>query len=190
MKNSYQYHFNYCKACLAELVQYLHTDILYWPLSTSRTLIGHSNVRLTIGAMLLAAACANTLAETALHRRELDDFEITICTLNNHLKTLWSRKAQSELDARLHRWSQYLSDLDSYDGIDAASYRYEIRWRVVLDLLIENLGGISIADHRVLDDGDRRLRGKFSPGDFLWSPDLAKAFPQERFWYLWGSINT
>jgi hypothetical protein len=36
---------------------------------------------------------------------------------------------------------------------------------------------------------DNQLKGKFLPGDFIWEGDLSRAFPQEKYWYLYGGLK-
>jgi hypothetical protein len=40
-----------------------------------------------------------------------------------------------------------------------------------------------------LEIEDQHLRGILDEGDFVWDADLKPAFPQSRFWYLYGEPN-
>ncbi len=160
----------FLEAALAEMKDYLLSDILYYPLSGSLP-------RLTIGGLLLA--------QRRLHAYESAsslDFELD--TLRRKWRSAWEKKAAKELDARLILWRNYLQDYRA-DENQADHYHHEVQWRVMLALLLDEIEQASDE----LAALDQLLRLKFRTGDFIWDDALKSEFPQEKFWFLYGKLS-
>jgi len=190
MEISFQYQLSFCAACLDELGEYLLTDNLYWPLGARAPLGAPAYTRMTIGSILLHLENARALAVAVDQVSEVDRIESELNKLRIRWRVAWERKAHEEFQGRLRRWGQYLAELNRSDEISASSYRYEIRWRVVLDLLVSDFGTFSVANQGILSELYHVLKAKFSSGAFVWSADLSKGFPRELYWYLWGNLTT
>ena len=116
---------------------------------------------------------------------EADRLWQPIAHLRQRWLSHWRGKARRELHARMERWLEYLRTLQVDTG-QADYYPYEVRQRVIVHLLAEDLGGLDEEEKRFLHRADRALRGLFRPGAWIWEPDLQPAFPRETFWYLYG----
>jgi len=96
------------------------------------------------------------------------------------------RKAAAELPNRFNLWRAYLSDLAEKPE-EARGYPTEVRNRVILDRLRDVLPtpteGPALAG---LEGLDKTLRRWFAPGPFAWPDPLRAAYPEARFWYLYG----
>ncbi|MBE9525182.1 MAG: hypothetical protein IMY76_08780 [Chloroflexi bacterium] len=187
---SFHYELNFCIACVAELRDYLFSEKLYWPLQSKAFPSKPNYPMMTIGAVLLAMKQARTLATTMSHYGELDRVEENLATLQKEWGGVWKIKAKEEFNARLRRWGQYLTDLRRSEEDYFPNYRYEVRWRVILDLLSTNFDNLSIADQNILGEFDQQLLEKFISGEFIWEYGLSIGFPRERYWYLWGNLLT
>jgi len=96
------------------------------------------------------------------------------------------RKATAELLNRCNLWRAYLGELGEKPD-EGRAYPTEVRHRVIIDRLREHLA-TSSADPAttLLDRLDKTLRHWLAEGPFVWSDALRGAYPQARFWYLYG----
>jgi hypothetical protein len=53
----------------------------------------------------------------------------------------------------------------------------------------ERLGLEAQPARRRVEALDQRLRRHWVPGPFLWEEALQRAFPRERFWWLYGRLR-
>jgi uncharacterized protein YukE len=185
---SFQYMLNFCIACQFEMRDYLLAKILYWPLQARAPSGEPTYPMMTIGSVMLVMMQARALAMTTMQSMELDRVEIDLYTLRKRWRATWERKAHEEFHARLRRWSQFIVELRRQDEGFIPNYRYEVRWRVILELLTIDLDNISIVDQNILAECDQQLLAELIPGEFIWESGFADGFPQEVYWYLWGNF--
>ncbi len=103
-------------------------------------------------------------------------------------RAAWEKKAQREFRSRLNLWRNYLEDYFEAPSAHAPDYPYEVRHRVLLELLRHEIAA-PLPESQELEQMDDRLRAVFVPGPFLWEADLQHAFPQETWWYLYGKLK-
>jgi hypothetical protein len=92
-----------------------------------------------------------------------------------------------EIGTRLFLWQNYLNDYfnDPYEFSDA--YVGEVRWRVMLQLLSNEVSG-NFKERYLLDTSDEKIRIKIIPGEFIWSDYLTSNLPASEFWFLYGYL--
>jgi hypothetical protein len=163
-----------------ELVDYLLSDELYWTI-TNRNV---SLPRLTIGGLLLARACLQAWEELA----GLSPVEDRMESIRAKWRAAWEKKAASELHARFDLWRNYLSDYRRAPEEQAEAYPQEVRWRVILQLLLDELA-TPPPEQDSLSQLDRSLQAAFVPGKFIWESRLVSTFPRGKFWFLYGSLK-
>lgn len=185
----YVYYRVYLQAGLQAAERYLRSNQLFQPLNIAPALGEPSYPNLTLGGLLLAQAQARPLAYTAPERTTLQQIETQIEATRTRWRVAWERKAAWEFKSRLRQWGNFIKEVrvDPEDHI--GYYRYEIRLRVMLDLLQPDLRTIDPADLEHLASLDLLLRALFAPGGFIWPPELAPEFPTDQFWYLWGVLK-
>ncbi len=161
---------NYIETALPELKNYLLSDILFYPLMGQLP-------RLTIGGLLLA--------QRRLWAGNLGThLDPKLATLRDKWRAAWEKKSARELDARLTLWRNYLNDYRADPENYAADYKHEVRWRVIIELLLAEVDQIP-AEIIALDE---LLRVKFIKGKFLWDKNLQSQFAQDKFWFLYGKL--
>lgn len=170
----------YLEVVRPELEAYLHADELYRTLHVDPPAGEPPFPSLTIGNILLAYARLRAQDPAAA-----ETLWQPIAALRQQWRVHWEQKARRELHARLQRWADYLRSLES-DPSQADFYRYEVRQRVIVQLLGEELNGFTEEEQKFLRRVDRVLRAIFEPGAWIWEPELQPAFPRETFWYLYG----
>lgn len=160
----------FLEAALPELQTYLLSDVLFYPLT-------HSLPRLTLGGLLLA--------QRRLHAYEdASPLDLRLDTLRDKWRAAWEKKAAQEFETRLTLWRNYLDDCREEETL-RENYLREVRWRVMLALLVAELP----ADSSELNALDQQLRTKFQTGGFIWDEALVREFSQDDFWFLYGKMK-
>ncbi|HBG74385.1 MAG: hypothetical protein A2X25_13780 [Chloroflexi bacterium GWB2_49_20] len=171
---------DYFQKGIYDLEEYLLSTELYWNLP------GLS--RLTMGGLLLAKV---RLQESKL----LPDQQLLFQELIRELETAtikwrvaWENKIFREIGSRLTLWQNYLIDYWSTPDEFADAYPREVRWRVMLQLLSDEVSG-NFKERILLAALDERLRSSFLRGDFIWTENLATILPESKYWYLYGNLH-
>jgi len=168
----------YLEAAFEVLEAYLKSATLYWPLDVKPPKGAPPYPQLTPGNVLLALRRLEAHGATG-------DFPLRLRSLKGQWGAHWRQKAGREAQARLRQWRNYLQETTDR----APYYRYEVRERVILELLAEDLGALPPEVAEDLAALDRVLRGVFREGNFVWEAPLGRAFPRERFWFLYGTLK-
>jgi uncharacterized protein YukE len=161
-----------------ELQDYLLSDELFWPI-TAR---GYDLPRLTIGGILLAKTRLKARGE------RIEALFAQLDAVRSKWRVAWETKAGREFRSRFGLWSNYLADYRRNPDGHADAYPHEVRYRVMLQLLLDELP--APPEQEALIQLDSVLRTSFSPGDFIWETDLRSGFPREEYWFLFGKLKS
>jgi len=182
--------FEYAATGLAALKDYLLTKELFWPISLSAAGQGSIYPKLTAGNLLLTFARLHAYGRSrtldAGQQSELTRLEREFDALKRKWQVAWEEKANREFTSRLRQWSHYLNEFTLNPDAQSPYYRSEVRLRVLLELLKDDLGEVPQEGLPVLDES---LRAQFTEGDFLWDEFLADGFPLDKYWYLYGQLS-
>lgn len=166
------------EAGISDLKDYLLSKELYWPIFAR----GYNLPRLTIGGVLLAAMRLESVGEqTESHVERLDRFRLK-------WRGTWEAKAGREFKARFRLWQNYLGDYTQDPERYADAYGNEVRYRVMLALLLNELPML-LSEQDSLSTLDGIVRANLIPRDFIWDPSLQSGFPREVYWYLYGKLK-
>jgi hypothetical protein len=184
------YDLNYLATGLGELKNYLLAKELFWPLNLPPSFGKSASPKLTPGNLLLSFTRLNAYSRgNKLDTRQEND----LLKLERDFKAqcrkwavAWEKKVDHEFNSRFRQWGLYLNEVVRDANAHAPYYGTEVRLRVLLELLQDELGQKPEADLTILDGG---LRPYFTPGDFIWDEDLAIGFPEEKYWYLYGHTS-
>ncbi len=174
----------YLEAVQKPLEDYLHAKDLYWVLPDKPPKGERAFPSLTLGNIWLAYVRLR-----ARRPAEAEAVFQPIAALRQRWPAVWARKVRHELQSRLQRWADYLREYEEDHG-QASYYAYQVRQRVIVELLIQDLGELPEAEGEMLGKLDRLLRASFHPGPFIWDQDLAPAFPPSPYWYLYGHLKS
>lgn len=97
-------------------------------------------------------------------------------------------KARRTFRTRLNRWKDFLDDYKADPEGNFDRYPYEVRLRVMLELLAERANQLAPAEHSLLAMLDISLQAIYQPGEFIWEAGLERSFPAKPFWYLYGVL--
>ena len=179
----------YVTANLSELKDYLLSKELFWPLNLSSAPGNPPYPKLTPGNLLLSLARLKAFDEgeimDAAQNSELTRLEMEFDTLKRKWAVAWEKKVDIEFTSRLRQWGHYLKEVAGNSDNHTPYYRNEVRLRVLLELLLDELGEDS---HPELTALDTVLRAKLKGGEFFWDEELAGGFSKEEYWFLWGDV--
>jgi hypothetical protein len=85
-------------------------------------------------------------------------------------------------------WRDFLEEYKENTQANADRYDYEVERRVMLHLLSPEVKQLPQEYKDMVAGLDLRLRRALLPGDFIWDPQIAKGFPVDEYWYLYGSL--
>ena len=169
---------NYLEAGVSELGDYLLSKELYWTLRSG----GINLPQLTIGGVLLAAARLEARGE------QIESLKKQIDGVRSKWRVAWETKAGRGVQARMRLWSNYLADYRDNPYQNADAYPHEVRYRVMLQLLLIELPA-PFAEQKSVDRLDEVVKTNFSASDFIWEADLQPGFPEDEYWYLYGKLK-
>jgi len=167
----------YLEAGIPELKDYLFSNELFWPIGAR----GVSLPRLTIGGILL------TQAQLEARDERIESLMMQLDGIRSKWRVAWETKAGREVQARTRLWSNYLADYRHDPENHADAYPYEVRYRVMLQLLLTELPEPP-AEQEALHQLDGVLRTNLSASDFIWEANLQPGFPREDYWFLYGKL--
>jgi len=168
----------YLEAGIPELGDYLLSKELFWPISAR----GFSLPRLTIGGILLAKARLEARDE------RIESLVAQLDGVRSKWQVAWETKADQEVQTRLRLWSNYLADYRHSPEGHADAYPHEVRYRVMLHLLLVELPAPP-PEQQALSQLDSLLRASLIGDDFIWESDLQNGFPREVYWFLYGKLK-
>ncbi|RJP46524.1 MAG: hypothetical protein C4583_18805 [Anaerolineaceae bacterium] len=175
--NSHEQDKTFFESSLQQLEAYLLSKELYWPGSVRTT----DFTQVTLGAMLLVRERLK-----GWRRPGLTELTMQMDAVRLKWRAAWDEKARREVRARGELWKNYLEEARRHPGDMARQYPYEVRLRAILTLLLDDIRETP-ADWLVSLDAE--LRRVLKGDAFVWDPSLAWNFPQESFWFLYGTLT-
>lgn len=167
----------YFQSGLQQLEEYLLSKELYWPTSVHTT----DFTQVTLGAMLLVRQRLQGWRVPGLM-----EMSMQMDAARLKWRSAWEEKARREVRARGELWKNYFVEARRHPVESARQYPYEVRLRAILTLLLEDIRETPAEWLTALDAELRRvLKGNV----FVWDPSLAWNFPQDSFWFLYGSLT-
>jgi hypothetical protein len=183
--SDFEYYQAYLQAALNGLEPYLLSDDLYQSMAVLPA-AARNYPSLTLGSLLLYQQYARPLVRTGAERSAYQKLEIELDVLRTRWRVAWEGKAAREFEARLRQWGNALQEIREDPVENLAYFRYEVRARVMLDLLKTETRDLAPAQVTHLENLDLILQALFQQGEFIWEPEFIPAFPQDPYWYLWG----
>jgi hypothetical protein len=143
--------------------------------------------KLTIGNLLYFRNSTTAAAITPYHKQAINEANSSYKDLKKEWNTAWQEKTELEFSSRIRQWKYYLKELNNNMEEYAPYYPVEVRVRVLLQLLKNELKNKG-KKQDTLKALDKQLKGHFNKSDFVWEEGLSKAFPKKEFWYLYGYL--
>lgn len=172
------------EAMVAEMDEYLKSDVLFWPLSQGDL------PRLTLGGYLMRQNRLLGLRDL-LSMQEQERLHKAINRYHEALEekvVRFEKKAHEELEARLRQWQSYIAEVKQGSGV--AFYESAVEPRVMIDAL---MGQLRVQPYELQDRLpqklallDQELRHTWEPGEFIWPKEWEPAYPRAKHWWLYG----
>ena len=185
---SFDYDLRYLKAGVDELESYLLSENLYWPLDVKAQANEPAFPNLTLGNLLLSKARLLARHRTLEQDLQLGAILPRLDQVRSQWRAAWNKKAARSLHSRLNTWRDFLEEYRKAPDAHYDRYAYEVGRRVMLDLLLPELGAPQEELTGLLSRLDALLQTLLLPGNFIWDAELAGGFPPADFWYLYGSL--
>jgi hypothetical protein len=189
---SVKYDLGYLRAALEILDTYLLSEDLFWPLNSEAPIGETMFPRLTIGGILLSMARLQARPILPYQSSQFQNLVVALDHYRSDMRVAWERKSRREFISRLDQWKHYINELSMNPDENIPFYGSEVRLRLLLDLLEDEITPVDDIYVTSLLQMDKILQAVFIKGGFIWDSVLSPGFNQEKYWYLWGkpSINT
>jgi hypothetical protein len=188
MIKSVEYDLRYLQAGLETLERYLLSDEVFWPLNINPSEGEPDYPRLTLDGLLLACA---RLTGHQMTPDQKDQVDLIISSLEIYRlkwRVAWEKKAEHCYQVRERMWRDFLQDYQDNPQENADRYTYEVRLRVMLELLKSEFGRQNTTDVDLLSGLDRYLKSVLVPNSFIWDPEIQTGFPEKVYWFLYGNL--
>ena len=185
----YQEDLIFLQASIPELQAYMLSKEVFWPVYYGHQNSSTSISKLTLGNLYLAfeRLQALTLPDPITLELELLDQQF------QHFHSQWKanliKKGTDEIAARINLWNNYLREIDKRGFFNRSEYANNVRWRAIVQLLIENEVPINLSAREQLRICDSYLKKNFHTSDFVWQEPYSKKFEPEKFWYLYMTLS-
>lgn len=190
MKKLLEKDWEFVRAAVPVLQDYLLSQQLYWPSPLSSTGgMASGEFTLTLGNVLLSLQRLQAAALAEDERESLEGIATQMAAVREHWRSHWDQKAQHEYRARLGLWLDYLEDLQGGKERFHSSYPHAVRWRAILQLLDAEANTLEPGLKEALAGLDHRLRAMTLDGPFVWAEELRSGFPAERYWFLYRGLQ-
>ncbi|HKJ27311.1 MAG TPA: hypothetical protein VJ965_06720 [Anaerolineales bacterium] len=181
----------YVEYCVGELEHYLLSKELFWPVLIHPALENRGFPKMTLGNVRLAMQRLEGLwqgrrlepAEESTYQQLKDQLD----TIQQKWRVAWEEKAAHEYHSRLKQWTDLLNEIFQNREKQADYYPADVRLRVLLALLEED---VPTEQRPEIEPVDAHLRAIFQRGPFVWETEYEPGFPEDRFWFLYGGILT
>ncbi len=181
----FNYEIRYIEALLPEMEKYLRSRELYRVVFIPKEAGEPPYPTLTLGTFLLALKRAQGFCKTAAQHSQWQKNARETDRLRARWRQAWLEKAKLDSSARLRRWQDFLREYLQKPADQIDRYAYEVRNRVILDLLREQNPELPEI-WGTLEQLDQHLQARWIRGEFLWESELQSTFPVDQFWFLWG----
>lgn len=183
------YDLGYLKAAVDLLRDYVLADEIYWQLNASSPPGEPAYPSLTLGGLLIAQARTQARPLTSRQQTQFTQLVHKIDHLKSKWQSAWEKKSSKEFIARLNLWRDFLDEYRRDPEDNADRYPFEVKRRVMLQLLEKEIEQVPQAESVLLSGLDGILAGLLSTGEFIWDKELASGFPRGEFPYLYGNLK-
>jgi hypothetical protein len=182
----------YLRAAIPLLKDYLLSHDVAWQLPGIARDGEQPYSQLTLGPLLLILKRLKARGLTGTELEELGRYEEQIFQEKIHNESAWKKKAGQDMGSRMRLWQTAWEDYQKDQQSLVSAYPLVIAQRVMLQLLwdeLEPAGLMATPLQFALQMADTNIKLFFQPGDFIWEPVLKPGFPEDTYWYLYGTMN-
>jgi len=185
---SFEYDLRYLSTGLELLEKYLLSDEVFWPLNVNPPDGEPAYPKLTLDGLLLAQV---RLAGHRVYPNQKGQADSIITNLEinrSKWRVAWEKKAGQCYFVRVRMWRRFLQEYQDNPQEKRDRYPYEVRLRVMLELLKSEFRLGDSSDVDLLPGLDVYLKGALVPNGFIWEADVMGGFPEDVYWFLYGDL--
>jgi len=186
---SIEYDLRYLREALERLEDYLLVDELFWNFTASPPSGEPPYPALTLGGVLFAQSRLKSMQLNSSPYAELHSASMRLEAIHTRWRTAWETKCLRELKSRLSQWGNYIEDFRGNPESHVDRYGYEVRFRLIIDLLAGYIPTIPNELQELLNSLDLIHRHLFQKGSFVWDEIYQAGFSEEKYWYLFGRLK-
>jgi hypothetical protein len=185
---SLDYDFRYLDSGIEILEQYLLSDEVFWPVNVSPPEGEPAYPLLTLDGLLLARArlTSRRITPDQLYKVERVYSKLELDRLK--WKVAWEEKASKCYQVRARMWRTFIQEYQDNPQENADRYNYEVRLRVMLELLKTEILQPPTVDTGLLKSLDGYLKSILVYTEFIWDEDIQAGFPETDYWFLYGKL--
>jgi hypothetical protein len=185
-KTNSEDHLRYLESGLAILEDYLFSKEMFWTLGGGSSQDQSALPMLSLGGLLLARTSLQALSLSEGESSRFGLLESQLQDVRSRWRVAWGKKCTKSFSVRLRMWSDFLNELREQPEEHVGRYNYEVRWRVMLHLLLPEAPTIEPVELDLLKILDAVLRKHLVGGEFVWDSALEGGFPANEYWFLYG----
>lgn len=178
----------FVNAALPQLEAFLISQTWDYPLGYQNPKAGVT-LRLTVGNIILSLKCLSAGVWFNQHTEETTHLIAKVTDIKEKWKANWKNKVHAELPVRLNQWQFALQEMYEQKSVSRGEFSSHVRTRVILEILINEVDGLSDEMVERLSEMDFRLRQGGRAGAFLWDNELAPVFNKDDYWFLFFDLN-
>ena len=186
---SIEYDIHFLREALVSLEGYLLAEDLYWNLSANPPPGEPAYPALSLGGVLLAEARLRACHLDPSTYAQFKPLANQIEAIHSRWRTAWEKKGRRSFKSRLTQWANFLEEYRSQPDAHHDRYAYEVRLRLMLDLLAVDLPEIPSEQEQLLIRLDRILKNYLAGDEFVWEEAYKDGFPRQQYWYLYGRLS-
>jgi hypothetical protein len=185
---TYEYDRRYVERGLEILEKYLLADAAYWPVDLKPPAGEPAYPQFTLEGLLLSLQRLLAYRGQPADEARTVRLSVEMEHLHNRWQVAWEKKAVRAYLARLNLWSNFLEEYQDSPDAHADRYAYEVRLRCFLSILAQDVGSLEPVVNDWLRSADDFLVKVLIPGNFIWGDEIRAGFPQDNYWFLYGSL--
>jgi hypothetical protein len=185
---SLEYYLRYIRAALEVLEMYLLSEDVFWPIGVDPPDGDPDYPRLTLDGLLLAQVRSEAYPKSPEQKEQVERVTSKLGLMRSKWRVAWEKKASQCYRVRMRMWGDFIQEYQDNPQDNADRYGYEVRLRVMLDLLKSEFGLQNPAEVELLDGLDGYLKMVLIPGSFIWEAEIRTGFPPGEYWYLYGKL--
>jgi hypothetical protein len=187
---SLDYDLGYLSAGVDNLERYLLSDDVFWAMGAKPPEGEPDFPQLTLDNMLLMRTRVSGRQLSPDQANRVEDIISRIDFYRSKWTVAWEGKASQCYHVRERLWRNFIQEYQDNPQDNVDRYPYEVRVRVMLELLKPELRRQIRNKLDLLLDVDDYLKKILIPSKFIWEPEIQAGFPEKGYWFLYGMLPT
>lgn len=185
---SFEYDLRYLASGTEILERYLISDEVFWPISASPPEGEPPYPLLTLDGLLLARTRLMGRSKSPEQQVRVEQVISNIEFNRSKWRVAWEDKAGKCYKIRERMWQNFIQEYQDNPQENADRYLYEVRLRVMLELLKSEFKPHSRGEIDLLLGLDGYIKSILVHGGFIWDVEIQAGFPEKEYWFLYGKL--